>query len=187
MATFPRGNDGGLHALAADVDDRDSADAALVLAALQRLEDQEIARSNALAGRGRNAFALAAGFFAISQTVVFSDYLARNINPVEQHRIIYLAIASGVALAIAGFALIISDRPRKSRHLDADQILEEHEHATDEYPLVRRLAELYAVIVDERRATTAKHAKAFRIARWFAALAVAMVLVELAYALTVRL
>lgn len=160
----------------------------LALDVLTGLANQELDRANSYGTRARQAFAFAAGFFAVVQTVAFNSFAGKFVGGHERHFLLVLAIAAGVALAVCGIALIFADSTRGTYDLTSDEVLATLNHAIEaDEPVAAEFAALYAAIVDERRATNERRRRWLRSTQGLALASAGIVLWELIYALNARI
>jgi hypothetical protein len=96
----------------------------VVLDVLQRLAAQALTRSERMSSRGRQAFALAAGFFAVVQTVAFTGFGESMVSADERRVLMTLAIVAGAALLVCGVAAIVTDSAWKTDEMHSDEVLE---------------------------------------------------------------
>lgn len=165
----------------------EDADARLALDLLRAMADQEFARAERLASRARNAFALAAGFFAVSQAVAFGSFVSGRITDKELHRLLVIAALAAIALAISGLLVLKVERVRKGKNLDPDQIVDVlNEQGGAPGRVVDRYVELYARFVKEIRRLNESRLDEALYARGAAGATISLTLVELLYAFWVR-
>ena len=159
-------------------------DADVGLEILRSLVDQEVARAERSAARARQAFTVAAAFYAVVQTVIFGTFASRLISADERTWMLRSAALGGTFLAICGIHLLFADRNFKSRNLSSDNVLDAVNEAT---PATERFVELYARALDTMRSANETRTKIVTSAQVFALLTIAAVLVELVYGLSTRL
>src|ERR1019366_2666676 len=90
--------------------DGEHLDPRLAIDLFRGLADQEIARAEAARSRARQAFALAAGFFAVVQTVAFGTFVTTAVT--KSHHtgsLIDHATVAAVLLGCSGLVLLIAD------------------------------------------------------------------------------
>lgn len=163
-------------------------EAELALDVLRSLAAEEEARAERGVTRARQAFALAAGFFAVVQTVSFSSFAQKLIVAGERRHLLYLAGASGVMLTVCGLLLLVTDRAFRSRAISTDSILEVvNDTRQTSGPAYDGFISLYARLVDELRDTNARRYLVVFVTQVFALLSLLAVLVELVYSLHSRL
>jgi hypothetical protein len=162
------------------------AGAALTL--LQGLVDQEISRGERVVGRARGAFGLAAGFFAIAQTVAFGSFAHTLISAAERSTLLWLAGAAGVALCVCGALLLGSERRWRTYHISPEQILAVlDEQPDDGTSPEERFVEYYAGVVDQMRKTNRDRQRIVWWTQAAALVSLAVVLAELLYSFDARL
>jgi hypothetical protein len=161
-------------------------DAELALELLRALADQELARSERSASRARQVFALAAGFFAIVQTVAFGTFASDLVTQDERREMLVLAGIGGGLLVICGLALLVADRAFGSVNVTPDNVLETLNEGTGE-PATYRFVELYARVVEEFRKANENRQKVVVGTQLLGLLSLVAVLVELVYGLHARL
>lgn len=130
---------------------------------LRGLADQEIARADAIKSRSRQAFTLAAAFFAVVQTVAYGSFVTAAAT--KHHRIATITSHTTwavIALAACGICLIVAESRIKSVNLTAGQVFGIATKATSDAALLE-FVELYRIIVE-------MHRRANRI-RWRLAIA----------------
>lgn len=163
-------------------------DSVVALDILRDLADKEISRSERSATRARQAFALAAGFYAVVQTVALGSFGSTLVSSHERMWMLYLAALGGFFLAACGVALLFADRAFRARNLSSDNVLEAvNAGRTADESVTDRLVELYATALDEMRGANANRGKVVVASQVTALLALTAVLVELVYALHARL
>ncbi len=100
----------------------DIGSAGKIVDALMASADQEFNIAERLSAKARQAFALAAGFFVVAQTVAFGGFEATKLSAYEARWTIALAIVAVVALCFAvGFA-IKADATYKSGDLPLEEL-----------------------------------------------------------------
>lgn len=163
-------------------------DAGAVVDALKASAEQEFSIAERLASKARQAYALAAGVFVVSQTVAFSNFEANMLSGREQKVIIGLAIVSVVMLALATWKVLGADDTFPSGDLPLDALLDDLNAAYDDDPKVLgRLGGYYVGVVRSRRKANGDRRKAYKAARTFVALSLAATVVELVFALIARI
>jgi hypothetical protein len=166
-------------------DDR-GASAALRL--LQDLADQEFTRAERAASRARQAFALAAGFYAVVQTVAFGSFAKGLVSGGERHALLWLAGSAGALLAVCGALLLIADAAYRSSNIRTDTILNVlNDESDDGTTAEERFVEYYATVVDEMRETNRRRHRVVIATQLAALSSLALVLAELIYSLDARL
>jgi hypothetical protein len=166
--TIPDGHDGG------------DGGAELGLELLRELAAQEIARAEAARLRSRQAFALAAGFFAVVQTVAYGSFVTKTAT--EGHRIGTLidhTAWAALALALCGVALVIAELPRKSGNLTPEIVLKTIEEPPAGKSALGEFTELYALIVKSRRLANTIRFRLVLATQMFALATIVLVVWEL--------
>lgn len=172
------------------VDDDSSfedADARLALDLLRALADQEFARADRFGSRARNAFALTAGFFAVSQAVAFGSFVSDRITSAELTALLVIAALAAMTLAAAGWLVLQVERVQTGKNLEPDQVVEVlNTEGGLPGQVVDRFVELYAAFVkDMRRLNKIRLDDAVWVRR-AAAATIVLTLAELLYAFWVR-
>lgn len=127
-------------------------DSRLALDLLRGMADQELARAERFSSQARNGFALAAGFFAVVQTVAFGSFLGAKVTTHELWAIMGLAAAASALLAMAGFFVLEVQRTRRGYNLSPEIVIGVlGERGGEEGAVVDRFVELYAGFVDSLR------------------------------------
>lgn len=163
------------------------ADAGRIFEALRSAADQEFTIAERLATKARQGFALAAAFFAISQTVAFSSFEAEQLSHCEKRWLIGLAIAAITTLAAAAGCTIWADSLFGTRDLPLATLEHEVNAAYDgDLDVLGRLVGLYLGIVRSRRNANNGRRTAYKASRVFVVLALAATCLELIYGLAAR-
>lgn len=97
-------------------------DKTIGLELLLKLHDQETTRAERASTRARQAFALAAGFFAVVQTVAFGSFAGRFIAASERAGILDRAIVAGICLTACGVLLLVADGALRGRTVTEEDI-----------------------------------------------------------------
>jgi hypothetical protein len=161
---------------------------ATALTLLQKLVEQELGRSERFVTRARQAFALAAGFFAVVQTVAFGSFAKAAISTPERTTLLWIAGGAGVLLAACGAVLLYADTAYKTMNLTPEGILEVlNEEDEDGLTADERYVEDLADIVKALRETNRRRQRAVLVTQVMAFLSIACVLAELLYSLDARL
>jgi hypothetical protein len=166
--------------LAGGGDDGGRADLALGIDVLRGLADQELARAEAARSRSRQAFALAAGFFAVVQTVTFGGFVTNALSKAHQTpTLIHHATAAGIALAACGLALLIAELPFPSRDLTPEQVLDTLNAPPSDRSVTGEFAHLYAMVVAKRRQTNRRRSRVVAATQLLALITIGLVVWEL--------
>jgi len=131
-------------------DNRDGSSLGLEL--LRELANQEIARAESARARSRQAFAFAATFFAVVQTVSYGSYVTKAAT--LGHRtgtLINHTAWAALALALCAAGLLIAELPLRSRNLTPKIVLDTIKTATTEDAARDEFTTLYALIVESHR------------------------------------
>jgi hypothetical protein len=156
----------------------------LGLELLRALADQEISRADTARARSRQAFALAAGFFAVVQTVVYGAFVSRLVT--EGHRtstLINHTKWAAIALAVCAVGLLIAELPLGSRNLTPDIVLGTVREPPGDKSARQEFAELYALIVEMHRHANRIRFRLVVATQIFALASIALVIWELLTAL----
>ena len=160
----------------------------LALDLLRDLADQEFRRTERSTSRGRQAVALAAGFFAVAQTVAFSASATTAISSSETEALVWLAGIAAVTLTAGAVLLLLSEKGRTIANLSPALITNElnrGEGADGSTPL-ESLVEFYSTFVEGFRADNNGRVKWIAAAQIMSGLSILVVLVELIYAFSTR-
>jgi hypothetical protein len=116
------------------------------------LADQELARAEAARARARQAFALAAGFFAVVQTVAFGSFVTSRIAQDHQTAtLVHHATLAGVVLGICGLALLIADSFFRSRNVTPEALYETITTVPKEGTTTDEIVRLYFLVAVSHR------------------------------------
>lgn len=163
-------------------------DPRLGLELLRSLADQELARAETARARSRQSFALAAGFFAVVQTVAYGAFVTKLAT--EGHRttdLINHTAWAALALAVCGFALVIAELPLRSYNLTPERITQTLESADTENAVVREFTHDYALIVESHRLANRVRFRFVVCTQLLALASIALVVWELLVALDASL
>lgn len=164
-----------------------SSDAGKIVDALKASADTEFQIAERLASKARQAYALAAGVFVVSQTVAFGSFQADKLSSREQHILIGLAIGAVVMLAVATWRVLAADDVQSSGDLPLDTLMDDLNAAYDgDEDVLGRLGGYYAGVVRTRRAANTVRRTAYKSSRTFVALSLAATVAELVFALIAR-
>lgn len=161
-------------------------EAKLALETLKELCANESARSDRASARAREGFALAAGFFAVVQTVAVSASAAALLTAGEQRTVIRWAVLSAIALTVCGLAVLIAGAAFRLSDLDSDRVHKLYKESDSALDMTVSYIEDYGTILDSRRASNKKRIGAGLVAQLFAFASIGLVLVELICALLYR-
>lgn len=155
--------------------------------ALRSSADQELTIAERVSGKARQAFALGAGFFVISQTVAFGGFETRNIHPYEKYWIIGLAIGAVAVLALAAFATIKADATVGSRDLPLAKLEADLNAAYEgDEDVVGRLGGYYLGVVRSRREANDARRNWYGCARFMVMVSLFATVAELIVSLIAR-
>lgn len=162
-------------------------DAGKIVEALKSSADTEFHIAERLASKARQAYALAAGVFVISQTVAFGSFQSANLSSREQHRIIGLAIAAVLILGVATWKVLAADDVQESGDLPLDSLMDDLNKAYEgDDGVLGRLGGYYAGVVRTRRTANTVRRRAYKSSRIFVAASLAATVAELVFALIAR-
>jgi hypothetical protein len=82
-----------------------------VIDALRTAFEEEFQIADRLTAKARQVFALAAGYFTITQTVSFSSFRAGDIEGWERYGLLVAAVIAVIALSFAALRAAQADRP----------------------------------------------------------------------------
>jgi hypothetical protein len=162
-------------------------DAGKIVDALKSSADTEFQIAERLASKARQAYALAAGVFVVSQTVAFGSFQADKLSSREQHIIIGLAVVAVVVLAAATWKVLDADDVQTSGDLPLDALMDDLNAAYEgDDGVLGRLGGYYAGVVRTRRAANTVRRTAYKSSRIFVAASLAATVAELVFALIAR-
>jgi hypothetical protein len=162
-------------------------DAGRIVDSLRSAGDQELTIAERLSSKARQAFALAAGVFTISQTVAFGNFESSKLHPYEKHWILGLAIGAVVLLGIAAFATIKADATVESRDLPLERLENDLNAAYEgDDGVTGRLGSYYLGVVRSRRAANAERRHWYKVSRVMVAASLFVTVAELVVALVGR-
>lgn len=149
--------------------------------------DQEFHIAERLASKARQAYALAAGVFVVSQTVAFNNFGAAKLSSPEKHTIFALAALAVLALGAATARVLAADDVVASKDLALEDLMTDLNAAYEgDDGVLGRLGGYYAGVVRSRRDANTVRRKAYKSCRTFVALSLAATVLELVFALIVR-
>lgn len=166
-----------------------SGSAQTVIDALKSSAEEQLTMAERVSGKARQAFALAAGVFVVSQTVAFGNFDTKNIRPYEKHWIIGFAIGAVGMLAIAAFATLKADATVKSGGLPLDKMEKELNAALvdgDDEGVMGRVGGYYLGVVRSRRKANKKRTKWYKAGRFVVTLSLLATVAELIVSLLAR-
>jgi hypothetical protein len=166
---------------------RDDKDAEVALDVMRGLADQELARAERASTRARQAFALAAGFFAIVQTVAFGSFEVDLVSNAERETLLDKATLAAIFLAVCGALLLVADSAFRSRDLDEDVVEQKlAEAGATKSSAARIFVETYGVVLYARRRTNRIRFLFVTLTQLAAIASIVFVLLELRYGLDAR-
>ena len=134
------------------------------------------------------AFALAAGFFAVVQTVAFGSFATKFISTSERTTLLWLAGGAAVLLATCGAVLVWADTAHKAKNLAPEGVVQVmNEDDEDGLTAEERFIEDLADTATALRGTNEKRRHAVFTTQLIAVASIAAVLAELLYSLDARL
>ncbi len=163
-------------------DRRDGDDSAstLGLDLLRSLADQEIARAETARSRSRQAFALAAGFFAVVQTVAYGSFV--NTLVAEHHSTATLIAATkwaSIALGLCGVALLAAELPFRTTNLTPEIISKTVKEPPPGKSTLDEFVELYGLIVGTHRRANQLRTRCVILTQGLALISIVLVIWEL--------
>lgn len=162
-------------------------DAGRIVDALKASADQEFHIAERLASKARQAYALAAAVFVVSQTVAFGTFGQDKLSSTDKTVVILMAIISVAFLCIATKSVLDADDVVESGDLPLKELENDLNAAYDGDPeVVGRLGSYYLGVVRSRRKANSVRLKAYKSSRGWAALSLAATAIELVIALAAR-
>jgi hypothetical protein len=167
-------------------------DVSALLTALREAAAHESDKEERLENKTRAAVTIAGAYFAIVQTATFSSSGALGkLEGSSRTWTISLAIAAIVALAIAIFAAVKQQWPRKHRSLPSrkigEEVLDVYDEKLDEREVLRTLVGRYARVTKTRKIANDQRVKQYNETGIFCLLAIVATSAELIVALLTRL
>lgn len=127
-----------------------TADLEQAIAVLRARVDEEFRISERLDSKGRQAFALAAGFFAVVQTVAFGSFAADGVHTAERVFVGVLAVIAGLAVFATANRLANGEDLHEEDDLRPSAVVKWCNDANaDDYVAVRIVSRL-ATVADNR-------------------------------------
>lgn len=150
--------------------------------------DEEFRVTERLDSKARQAFALAAGFFAVVQTVAFGGFAERTVNGDEKVALLLAAVVAGVLLVRVALRLANSEELLEEADVKPQAIVKWCNEAGNdrEYVPVRLVTEL-ARMADTRAKNNATRSGRYDQAAAATRLALIFAGMELLTAIVVRL
>jgi len=166
----------------------DPGDAGKIVDALKASADQEFAIAERLSAKARQAFALAAGFFIVAQTVAFGGFEADKLSSHEKHWILALAIVAVGALGVGVAFALKTDATYASRDLPLERLEDDLNAAYSGDPdVIGRLGGYYLGIVRTRRGANRSRLRWYRLTIAAVLLSLAATVSELILSLVSRI
>jgi hypothetical protein len=153
----------------------------LAIGALRAQIDEEFRISERLDGKARQAFALAAAFFAVTQTVAFRG----SLSPEERIAILIVAVPAAILLLVTATAVANLEDLRREKDIEPRAIQEwasEHDDMQFARTMIVHLREVADRRVESNTHRSALYAKVATRTRWSLILAA----VELLLAMVMR-
>ena len=123
-----------------------SADLDQAINVLRARVDEEFRIAERLDSKQRQAFALAAGFFAVVQTVAFGSFSGDSVTTTERVVLGVLALLAGLAVMLTGHKLTEGEELQPEDDISADALVRWCNEADGEdYVAVRIVSRLSAV------------------------------------------
>jgi predicted alpha/beta hydrolase len=164
-----------------------SQDLAQAITILRARVDEEFKIAERLDSKGRQAFALAAGFFAVVQTVTFGSFAQNTITSGERPFLLAMAVLAGACVAAVGHRLTHGEDLLGEADMKPEAIVEWCNEADEnDYVAVRLVAEL-SRMARRRAENNAIRAKNYDAVANAARVALVVAGVELLVAIVVRL
>jgi hypothetical protein len=147
---------------------------------------EEFQITERLDAKGRQAFALAAAFFAVAQTVSFGAFRATQITGVERFGIALLAGAAAVALLLTGSRLADSEEPQREQDIKPS-ILETWARENDDEQFGRLLLVHLREVADRRHESNERRVKRYAAVESRARVALIFTTAEILFAIACRI
>lgn len=171
----------------AEIAKRSRADLDNALTALRDRVDQEFKRTERLDSKSRQAFAIAAGFFALTQAGAFASFGESAVSPDERSWILVAAVAAVAALAFTAIRAQHAERlrPEEGAHIQSvfDWCLGEGE----ERMITAWLIVAHRHVALKRVTSNNTRANQVEAVVWAAGLTLTLCAAELILALAVRM
>lgn len=163
-----------------------SADLSHAIATLRAHIDEEFKIAERLDSKSRQAFALAAGFFAVVQTVTFGSFAQAQISGDERHWLLVAAVVAGASVALVAYVLAHSETLQEGDDIRPEKIVQWCNEADDEdYVAVRLVSEL-GEVARNRTDNNKKKSAHYRLVVRATRLALCLASIELVVAIVVR-
>jgi hypothetical protein len=123
-----------------------SADLSQAITTLRSRIEEEFKIAERLDSKARQAFALAAGFFAVVQTVTFGSFAQSQISGNERHWLLAAAVVAGACVAAVAYALTHGEKLQDEDDVRPEMIVRWCNDADgDDYVAVHLVGELSMV------------------------------------------
>lgn len=172
---------------AVEIAKRSSADLDNALTALRDRVDQEFKRTERLDSKSRQAFAIAAGFFALTQAGAFATFGESAVSPGERSWILVAAVAAVAALAFAAIRVQHAERLRPEGGVHIQSVFDWCLGEGEERMITAWLILAHHRVARERVSSNDLRAKQVEAVVWAAGLTLTLCATELILALAVRM
>jgi hypothetical protein len=162
------------------------ADLEQAVAVLRARVEEEFRISERLDGKARQAFTLAAGFFVVAQTVAIGSF-SHPVDGAKQVLVAVLALISGVLAASTGHRLASGEELVDEADIRPDAIVEWCDTATDDDFVTVRIVSNLRDVANVRRANNELREKRYERVALMMRLTLTFSLVELIFAILVRM
>lgn len=150
--------------------------------------DEEFRIAERLDSKTRQAFALAAAFFAVIQTVAFGSFAEGGVTSSERTLLLIAAVVAGVAVSNVAHKAGRAEDLRDEADLSPSRIVDWANHAGSDPEYVRaRLLSGLAEVANERTTNNESRATKYDVVADAARLALILSGVELVIAIVARL
>lgn len=166
---------------------RPQADLDNTLAVLRERVDQEFQRTERLDSKSRQAFALAAGLFALTQAGAFASFAEDAVDSHERLGILIGAVLALAALGLTAVRLHHAEDLREEQSLPLQTIHDWSLQPQQNRLLTARLILSHLYVADKRANSNAARVEQVKEVRSAAALTLAICATELIVALGVRM
>jgi hypothetical protein len=172
---------------AAEIATRSSADLDNALTTLRDRVDQEFKRTERLDSKSRQAFAIAAGFFALTQAGAFATFGESAVSPGERGWILVAAVTAVAALAFTAIRVQHAERLRPEGGVHIQSVLDWCLRESEERMITAWLILAHRQVAMERVTSNGLRAKQVEAVVWAAGLTLVLCATELILALGVRM
>jgi hypothetical protein len=166
---------------------QDQADLDNALAVLRERVDQEFRRTERLDAKSRQAFALAAGFFALTQAVAFASFGESAVSSDERAWILVAAVAAVAALTFTAICVYHAEKLRDEGSVPIQSVFDWCLEQKGERLVTAWLILAHRQVASERKSSNADRAKQAKAVASAAALTLTLCATELILALAVRM